>query len=71
MNDQLMAWLALLAGIPAGYVTGTIVHEFGHALAALATGRRVYQITIGKNKLLLKAHLGLAWLYIGRDPVSG
>ncbi|MFT3989708.1 site-2 protease family protein [Aestuariivirga sp.] len=71
MYDQELKLLALFLGLPAGFVIGSVVHEFGHALAALAMGRRVYQITIGRRRLMLKANLGFTWLYIGSNPVSG
>ena len=52
-------------------VLSTVIHEFGHVLAAFAARIKVLQVNVGLGKLLYKCHfLGIEWCF-HRAPVSG
>src|ERR1051326_1723221 len=44
------------------------VHEFGHAVAALCCGTRVFKIAIGKGKSLLSFRLGSGGIKLKISP---
>jgi hypothetical protein len=63
--------LALLSGLVTLTPLTVAVHELGHTIAAVAVGRRIYQINIGRGAPLATMHLGQALVVIGKDMGAG
>ncbi|MGZ3273719.1 MAG: site-2 protease family protein [Caulobacteraceae bacterium] len=64
-------WIVVLCGQVALSPITILIHEAGHAAAAMAVGRRVYRINIGTGAPFRTIRLGQTEIVIGRDQSGG
>ncbi len=71
VDATLAAQLKTLALYILALVTGTIVHEFGHALAGWVVGREPRLVSVGRGPILLRFRCLGAWIVLRALPISG